>query len=121
MSRKSRCKSMDNMYCCPPQPMCCAPQPKPQVMCCVPEPQAMCCMMPGGRPGTCGMQQGTNKSFCSFPCLIILILVLLVFGNSGRSDCDDPCSRPKGPFGLDNGILFIIVLFYLCCVIPQSC
>ncbi|SHK15818.1 hypothetical protein SAMN02745248_01916 [Hathewaya proteolytica DSM 3090] len=106
MSRKKSRRPMSHICCCIPdqQPMgCCMPQPQPQVVCCC-TPQ-----------GTSGVK---NKSACSFPCLIILILILLVFGKSGRS-CDDPCSvGNRSGFGMDIGILFIIALFYLSCVSP---
>jgi hypothetical protein len=48
---------------------------------------------------------------CSFPTLIILILVLLQFGRKGHHHVD-------GFRQIDNGILFIIVLFFLACCNP---
>ncbi|MFL0270072.1 hypothetical protein [Candidatus Clostridium radicumherbarum] len=47
----------------------------------------------------------------SLPTLIILILILLQFSNR---DFDDH----KDFGGIDNGILFIIALFYLSCCNP---
>lgn len=47
----------------------------------------------------------------TLPTLIILILILLQFSHN---DLDDH----KGFEGIDNGILFIIALFYLSCCNP---
>lgn len=44
----------------------------------------------------------------TLPSLIILILILLQFTNGGLGNCN-------GFEGIDNGILFIIALFYLTC------
>ena len=56
---------------------------------------------------------------CSFPTLVILILIILQFSRQEkvRIDLDDEGSRrhhEKG-FIADNGILFIIALFFLAC------
>lgn len=65
-----------------------------------------------------GLGLGSRKP--TLPSLIILILILLQFngGNFGGSYAG------KGGFeGIDNGILFIIALFYLSCCNPckSSC
>lgn len=84
----------------------------------------------------CGCEQ--SNSF-GLPILIILILVLLQFGKGGflggrkececsehdyveeyRDDCEEEheeCERPI----IDNGILFIIALFYLSCCGRKFC
>jgi hypothetical protein len=49
---------------------------------------------------------------CNFSTLVILILVLLQFGK-GRGRCE--CK--KSGF-VDNGILFIIALYFLACCNP---
>ena len=114
MSRQCCCKPKKPQCCCmPAQQSCCMPA---QQSCCIP-------IQP-----TCGMPMevscGENKSACSFPCLIILILILLQFGRGGRrSGCCDPCEESCegnrfGGFGLDSGILFIIALYYLSCACP---
>ena len=115
---------MLRQYCCKCQKpqVCCAPAPQ---VCCAPAPQ-MCCM-PAQQGYSMPMQLGRGKgSACSFPCLIILILILLQFGSSKRASvccdpCEDPCSENRhGGFGLDSGILFIIALYYLSCACPCS-
>lgn len=60
------------------------------------------------KPETIGMFGGIRPTL---PTLIILILILLQFSNRGLDDHND--------FGgIDNGILFIIALFYLSCCNP---
>ena len=61
------------------------------------------------------MPFGGGNCVCSLPTLIILILIVLQFGKKdkgGRYDHED-CGDDKL---VDNGILFIIALFYLSCV-----
>ena len=54
---------------------------------------------------------GGGSGICSFPTLVILILIILQFNNKRRSS--------GGKRGLvDNSILFIIALFYLSCCNP---
>lgn len=59
--------------------------------------------------------QGGN-CICNFPTLIILILIVLQFSRQNKKRYDD-----DGEYGdrhgnvVDNGILFIIALFYLSC------
>ena len=59
-------------------------------------------------PETMGMFGGIKPTL---PTLIILILILLQFSNR---DLDNH----KDFGGIDNGILFIIALFYLSCCSP---
>lgn len=54
-----------------------------------------------------------NNCICSFPTLVILILIVLQFS---RNKCDDGyvedgCGRNV----VGNGVLFIIALFFLSC------
>ncbi|MDP4145249.1 MAG: hypothetical protein Q8936_12335 [Bacillota bacterium] len=65
---------------------------------------------------------GNSNCCCSFPTLIILILIVLQFSrNNNRSNnrSDEDCDDGEGLGGnngiIDNGILFIIALFYLSC------
>jgi hypothetical protein len=56
---------------------------------------------------------GSGNCTCSLPTLIILILIVLQFGKKDKGhDYDDY----KEDGIVDNGILFIIALFYLSCV-----
>lgn len=121
MSRQCCCKSKKPQCCCmQPQPSCCIPV---QPSCCMPA-QPSCCMP--AQPSCCMPMESSceNKSACSFPCLIILILILLQFGRGRKGPvCCDPCDEPCegnrfGGFGLDSGILFIIALYYLSCACP---
>ena len=104
-----------------------------------------CCRCKTKRPSMCCMpvmqapvvqRRNACSSGCSFPCLIILILILLQFGgnrflggyggnncNCTSNNCDDEsnmCSNNtnKCGFGIDSGILFIIALYYLSCCSP---
>ncbi|AWZ47999.1 hypothetical protein C3495_03865 [Clostridiaceae bacterium 14S0207] len=114
-----------------------------------------CCRCKTRRPSMCCMpvmqepvvQRKSCSSGCSFPCLIILILILLQFGGNrffggcgrnncgsidnnncgcGGNNCDDESrscnnnNRGCG-FGIDSGILFIIALYYLSCCTPCAC
>lgn len=115
-----------------------------------------CCRCKTRRPSMCCMpvmqepvvqKKSCCSSGCSFPCLIILILILLQFGGNrflggcGRNNCgpidsnncecvgnncnDESLScnnnnRGCG-FGIDSGILFIIALYYLSCCTPCAC
>jgi hypothetical protein len=55
---------------------------------------------------------GGGGCCCSLPTLIILILIVLQFGKK-----DKECGKHEEGKLVDNGILFIIALFYLsCCV-----
>ncbi|MDP4090522.1 MAG: hypothetical protein Q8930_14825 [Bacillota bacterium] len=61
-----------------------------------------------------------DNCICSFPTLVILILIVLQFSkcNKGyvRDDDDEECDRPRVCNEVDSGILFIIALFFLSCV-----
>lgn len=98
------------------RPIC----PQPAVQCGMP------CQMPYQGPcqSPCRNQGGLvgggclGGGACNFSTLVILILVLLQFGKEKRrcvEDCcdEDICCEKKT--GVDNGILFIIALFYLSC------
>ncbi|MDT8717207.1 hypothetical protein IAI10_11115 [Clostridium sp. 19966] len=56
---------------------------------------------------------------CNFPTLVILILIILQFSKGCKKDydCDDEESRTccGGINIIDNGVLFIIALFFLSC------
>ena len=95
--------------------------------CCVP---AQCCCQPYMEPMSMSVQSCTNGimpinqccrggSKCSFSCLIILILILLQFSNSGSffGGKGHNCCE-GGNFLVDKGIIFIIALYYLSCVCP---
>lgn len=57
---------------------------------------------------------GTEKGcICSLPTLVILILIILQFGKKSHYDDEDEGSYKSA--GIDNGILFIIAIFYLIC------
>lgn len=85
---------------------------------------------------------GFGQGCCNFSCLVILILIVLQFGKMGRKDCDKECDYEEdyekdydeecdyeedkeyehehehksfGFDGIDNGILFIIAIFFLAC------
>jgi hypothetical protein len=51
---------------------------------------------------------GKDNCCCSFPTLVILILIILQFSKKHSS----------GEKNVDNGILFIIALFFLACCNP---
>lgn len=56
----------------------------------------------------CGTGMGNfGSGCCNFSCLVILILIILQFGKG--KDCF------KGGKSVDNGILFIIAIFFLAC------
>ena len=55
---------------------------------------------------------GAKNCICSFPTLVVLILIVLQFSRYGKGHGYDGGSRGE-PVG--NGILFIIALFYLSC------
>lgn len=59
---------------------------------------------------------GSGNCCCNFPTLIILILILLQFSKWGKGRHHDDCDDGHGK--IDNGILFIIALFYLSCCNP---
>lgn len=64
---------------------------------------------------------GNGSSCCSFPTLIILILIVLQFNRrKGLGfDCEDNCDEEEGRRPLiDNSLLFIIALFFLSCCNP---
>jgi hypothetical protein len=61
----------------------------------------------------------SNSCLCNLPALIILILIILQFG---KNQCccieeDDPCVEERCGSNLigQNGILFIITLYFLSC------
>jgi hypothetical protein len=54
-----------------------------------------------------GLGTGVGAGCCNFSCIVILILIILQFGK-----CKD---FYKGGKKVDNGILFIIALFFLAC------
>lgn len=58
-----------------------------------------------------------DKCCCNFPTLVILILILLQF-NKGGKPMDKVGEMGGIPSSVDNGILFIIALFYLSCCNP---
>lgn len=62
------------------------------------------------------MPKADNNCCCSFPTLIILILIVLQFSKKDKCYGDDykDCGCEKNGL-VDNGILFIIALFYLAC------
>src|SRR3712207_1889055 len=73
-------------------------------------------------PSNCG-RRDMCKSGCSFSCLIILILILLVFscqGNNGYGllGGGDNCGGLCGGNLIDKGIIFIVALYYLSCNSP---
>jgi uncharacterized membrane protein len=69
-----------------------------------------CCKTYGtGFTGSFG--QGSN-CVCSLPTLIILILIILQFS---KKDKDYGSRKRFGDKLVDDGILFIIALFYLSC------
>lgn len=58
---------------------------------------------------------------CSFPTLVILILIILQFNRRGiyGPNAIEGVGGLSGAFGtVDNSILFIIALFYLSCCNP---
>ena len=55
---------------------------------------------------------GFGSCCCNLPTLVILILIILQFGKGRRT------SSEGGGKLVDNGILFIIALFYLSCCNP---
>jgi hypothetical protein len=72
-----------------------------------------CCQSYQRPVASCGLGLGTGigtgNCCCSLPTLIILILIVLQFGKK-----DKDCRHEEGKL-VDNGILFIIALFYLSC------
>lgn len=67
------------------------------------------------------MLPANENCICSFPTLVILILIVLQFSRCNRGffhddDDDDECERPRICNEVDSGILFIIALFFLSCV-----
>ncbi|AGK96313.1 hypothetical protein [Clostridium pasteurianum] len=52
------------------------------------------------------------RNCCSLNTLTILILIILQFGNKGKKSSTEGC---KDKQLVDDGVLFIITLFYLCC------
>jgi hypothetical protein len=60
---------------------------------------------------------------CSFPTLVILILIILQFNRHGHgllgANIAEGVGNYNGYFGtVDNSILFIIAIFYLACCNP---
>ncbi|WP_081504398.1 hypothetical protein [Clostridium arbusti] len=53
-----------------------------------------------------------DRNCCSLNTLTILILILLQFGKKGSRSSSEGC---KDKQLVDNDVLFIITLFYLCC------
>lgn len=100
---------------------CCC-QPKMSYYCC--QPKMSCCCQPEAScvavqqyPAVNNVLSG-GKNGCSFSCLIILILILLVFSNhGGRGTCGVDGNGGDSFLG-GKGIIFIIALFYLSCVSP---
>lgn len=60
---------------------------------------------------------GGNNCICSFPTLVILILIVLQFSrcNDRHWDDEDHDHDEKECRQVGNGILFIIALFFLSC------
>lgn len=58
---------------------------------------------------------GFNNCICSFPTLVILILIVLQFSRCKDHDFDDDGHCEKECRQVGNGILFIIALFFLSC------
>ncbi|AJA48972.1 hypothetical protein CPAST_c29060 [Clostridium pasteurianum DSM 525 = ATCC 6013] len=76
-----------------------------------------------GNVGFPGGLFGSKGCACSLPTLIILILIILQFSKKGKrtSSCSSSSSSSySSGHGklIDNGILFIIALFYLSCANP---
>ena len=84
--------------------------------------RSSCCYaMPTCRMGM--NNYGGGSCCCNFPALVILILILLQFGKGkvhidSSSDETSESAVGKFGFGIDNGILFIIALYYLSCCNP---
>ncbi|MBL4935731.1 hypothetical protein JK636_08165 [Clostridium sp. YIM B02515] len=59
---------------------------------------------------------------CSFPTLVVLILIILQFNKHGHglygANAVEGVGNYNGLFGSDNSILFIIALFFLSCCNP---
>lgn len=60
---------------------------------------------------------------CSFPTLVILILIILQFNKNGRGLLGTHVAEEVGNYHgffetVDNSILFIIAIFYLACCNP---
>lgn len=74
----------------------------------------------------CYDEKGYGKSYdnccCSFPTLVILILIILQFNKQGHglygATAAEGVGGYAGIFGSDNSILFIIALFFLACCNP---
>lgn len=65
--------------------------------------------------------KGRDNCCCDFPTLVILILILLQFNKGGYGLFGGKQVDGVGNLGsglVDNGILFIIALFYLACCNP---
>lgn len=87
----------------------------------------------------CGCMSGNRGSCISLPALVILILILLQFGKKDKckKDYDDECEEEYDDYDdyeeekkeykgrhdtlVDNGILFIIALFFLACCSKKWC
>ncbi|MCM0649848.1 hypothetical protein NBE98_15890 [Clostridium swellfunianum] len=72
------------------------------------------------RHGYCYDEKGLSNCCCSFPTLVILILIILQFNRHGLYGANNADGVGNlGYFGtVDNSILFIIALFYLSCCNP---
>ncbi|SHK15847.1 hypothetical protein SAMN02745248_01917 [Hathewaya proteolytica DSM 3090] len=100
-------------------PNCCF-KPKMNCCCCQPQQEPMYVPVQPCLPQCASNNTLGGKSGCSFSCLIILILILLVFSNTGRRGIgpEDGCGCEGESFLGGKGIIFIIALFYLSCVSP---
>lgn len=59
---------------------------------------------------------GNSNCICSFPTLVVLILIVLQFSKCNKGhDYDDDGHGEKECNQVGNGILFIIALFFLSC------
>jgi hypothetical protein len=68
-------------------------------------------------------EKGFSNCCCSLPTLVILILIILQFNRDGNGLFGLNTTGGTGSFNgsfetVDNGILFIIALFYLSCCNP---
>lgn len=71
-----------------------------------------CCTYGGGMGSLAGFGKGSN-CVCSFPTLVILILIVLQFSKGSNRGYDD--GNWFGDKQVGNGVLFIIALFFLSC------
>jgi hypothetical protein len=64
--------------------------------------------------------KGRDNCCCSFPTLVVLILIILQFNKGGFFGAGHADGVGKHGFTetVDNSILFIIALFYLSCCNP---